>query len=77
MVKVTRKEGQTTIEWANGFKITTDKINRYRYNELRKKKLITIVEVMLLLRQGVRKGTSKVKAGLSFCENSIFSHFVW
>ena len=50
MAKITRKKGKTTIEWQN-ITITTDKINRHRYNDLRKKTNIKLDEIKQIIRK--------------------------
>lgn len=43
--RVTRKDGLTIIKWGN-FTITTNRINRFTYNDLRKKNGLTPEEII-------------------------------
>lgn len=45
MAKLKREDGVTYIEVA-GLKIATSKINRHRFNDLRKKKCITVSDIL-------------------------------
>lgn len=49
-IKVKRIKGVTLIQVGN-LVIKTDKINRYRYNDLRKKKVITQKDVFNILKK--------------------------
>jgi uncharacterized protein YdbL (DUF1318 family) len=52
MAKITRKKGKTTIEWQN-LTLTTNKINRHQYNQLRKKTNIKIDEIKQIIKRKI------------------------
>ena len=55
MPEVRRSKGATTIDW--GFlQLTTTAINRYRFNDLRKREKIHPEEVVPILRKRTQPG---------------------